>query len=179
MLKDWLSLVESMSVSPLNLYTSKQNDGFVMLKNTALVKKIIHNQKSTVCNPQKDTSEIYIQTSTTAARCLVHLLSEHTLNRAPNLPVQALDLHLDQPQTQIQTHQAQLLPYHLHPTKKFHHNTNMLYIRWIHTHHIKSITFSVQYPMHVTSTSEIINTGLRQQYWNGSYLQLHDCISTI
>jgi len=38
--------------------------------------------------------------------------------------------------------------------------------------------FSVQHPMHVISTFEIINTGIRQQYWTRSYLQLHDCIST-
>lgn len=88
-----------------------------MLKNTVLVKKIIHNQNSIARNPQKDTFEINIQTSTTAARCVVHVLSEHTLNVAPNLPVQVLDLHLDQPQIQIQIHQAQLLPYHLHPKK--------------------------------------------------------------
>lgn len=88
-----------------------------------MVKKIIHNQNSIVHNPQKDTSEINTRTSTTAARCLVRVLAEQTLNVAPNLPVQVLDLHLDQPQIQIQTHQAQLPPYHLHPTKKFHDNT--------------------------------------------------------
>jgi hypothetical protein len=72
--------------------------------------------------------------------------------------VQVLDLHLDRPQIQIQTHQAQLLPYHLHPIKKFHYNTITLYIRWIHTHHIKSIMLGVQHPMHVISTSNY-------QYW--------------
>jgi hypothetical protein len=34
----------------------------------------------------------------------------------------------------------------------------MLYIRWIHTHHIKSIMLGVQHPMHVISTSNY-------QYW--------------
>jgi len=127
-----------------------------MVKNTVLVKKIIYNQKSIVRNPQKDTKyPDFNNRSTLLGTCIIwtnikcsskltSASSGSSFGSTPN----------SNPDPPSPAPPIPSSPY----KKKFHDNTIMLYIRWIHTHHIKSIMLGVQHPMHVISTSNY-------QYW--------------